>query len=69
MNYLLGEDWQKYFDVVIARAKKPDFFVDKVRPFREFNKEIHMSSWNRVNRLEEGKIYLEVSITNCCKFS
>ncbi|XP_076062811.1 5' nucleotidase C isoform X2 [Oratosquilla oratoria] len=59
MSYLLGENWQDYFDVVIANAKKPAFFTDCVRPFRELNKEIHMQTWGPVHKLEKGKIYLE----------
>ena len=60
MTYLLGENWHSYFDVVIAKAKKPDFFVDKMRPFREFIKEVHMTDWGPVTALEKGKVYLEV---------
>ncbi len=26
MTYLLGEEWQKYFDIVICQARKPSFF-------------------------------------------
>lgn len=62
MNYLLGENWQDYFDVVIAKAKKPDFFVDNMRPFRELVKELHVLCWDPVKSLDKGKIYLEVSL-------
>ena len=61
MSYILGENWRQYFDVVVASAKKPDFFTDKMRPFRELNTEIHAQAWDPVNKLEQGKIYLEVS--------
>ncbi|MCL4121554.1 UNVERIFIED_CONTAM: hypothetical protein GTU68_003795 [Idotea baltica] len=64
MSYLLGDNWQDYFDVVIARAKKPEFFVDGMRPFRELIKEIHMTCWGPVKSLEQGKVYLEGNLTS-----
>lgn len=60
MSYLLGENWRDYFDVVVASAKKPAFFTDSMRPFRELNEEIHIKTWGPVTKLEKGKIYLEV---------
>lgn len=60
MTYLLGEDWRQYFDVVIASAKKPAFFTDSMRPFRELNEEILVQTWGPVTNLEKGKVYLEV---------
>jgi hypothetical protein len=26
MSYLLGEDWQNFFDIIICQARKPSFF-------------------------------------------
>lgn len=60
MTYLLGEDWREYFEVVIASAKKPAFFTDCMRPFRELNEEILVQTWGPVTSLEKGKVYLEV---------
>lgn len=60
MTYLLGEGWREYFDVVIASAKKPAFFTDSMRPFRELNEEILVQTWGPVTSLEKGKVYLEV---------
>lgn len=60
LSYLLGEDWREFFDVVVASAKKPAFFTDSMRPFRELNEEIHTQTWGPVTQLEKGKIYLEV---------
>lgn len=60
MSYLLGPDWRDYFDVVVASAKKPAFFVDSMRPFRELNTHERVQSWGPVNSLQKGKIYLEV---------
>ena len=62
MTYLLGEDWRQYFDVVIASAKKPAFFTDSMRPFRELNEEILVQTWGPVTSLETGKVYLEVCV-------
>lgn len=62
MTYLLGENWRQYFDVVIASAKKPAFFTDSMRPFRELNEEILVQTWGPVTSLEKGKVYLEVCI-------
>jgi len=59
MSYLLGPDWRNYFDVVIAAAKKPAFFVEGMRPFRELNIDENMQRWGPVKKLEKGKIYLE----------
>ncbi|XP_042861685.1 5'-nucleotidase domain-containing protein 2-like isoform X2 [Penaeus japonicus] len=59
LSYLLGENWRDYFDVVVASAKKPAFFTDSMRPFRELNEEIHTQTWGPVTQLEKGKIYLE----------
>ncbi|KAG0721009.1 5'-nucleotidase domain-containing protein 2 [Chionoecetes opilio] len=59
MTYLLGENWREYFDVVIASAKKPAFFTDCMRPFRELNEEILVQTWGPVTSLEKDKVYLE----------
>nr|XP_053629304.1 5'-nucleotidase domain-containing protein 3-like isoform X1 [Cherax quadricarinatus] len=59
MSYILGENWRDYFDVVVANAKKPAFFTDSMRPFRELNEEIHVQTWGPVTSLDKGKIYLE----------
>ena len=61
MSYLLGEKWRDYFDVVVASAKKPAFFTDSMRPFRELNEQLLVQTWGPVDRLEKDKIYLEVS--------
>lgn len=62
MIYLLGENWRDYFDVVVANAKKPNFFVVN-RPFRELNEEIDSQTWLPVNKLEKGKVYLEGNLS------
>lgn len=62
MSYLLGPDWRDYFDVVVAGAKKPAFFVDSMRPFRELDPANRVQSWGPVQSLQKGKIYLEASL-------
>uniref|UniRef100_A0A6A7FZ48 5'-nucleotidase domain-containing protein 3-like n=2 Tax=Hirondellea gigas TaxID=1518452 RepID=A0A6A7FZ48_9CRUS len=59
MTFLLGDNWRDYFDVVVAGAKKPAFFVDNMRPFRELLVSERVQSWETVDSLEKGKIYLE----------
>ncbi|KAA0201849.1 hypothetical protein HAZT_HAZT000276 [Hyalella azteca] len=64
MNFLLGPDWRDYFDVVVAGAKKPAFFVDRMRPFRELDTSPQgVQSWGPVECLEKGKIYLEGNLS------
>ncbi|CAL4122761.1 unnamed protein product [Meganyctiphanes norvegica] len=66
MTYILGENWRDYFDVVVANAKKPNFFVIN-RPFRELNEEIDTQTWGPVNTLEKGKVYLEGNLNHLQK--
>ncbi|KAF2368224.1 HAD-superfamily hydrolase subfamily IG 5'-nucleotidase [Trinorchestia longiramus] len=63
MQYLLGPDWREYFDVVVAGAKKPAFFVDRMRPFRELDTTLGVQSWGPVECLEKGKIYIEGNLS------
>jgi len=82
MSYLLGSNWQDYFDVIICQARKPSFFggekrffhleflIDFImkqcvfvfvfRPFREIDTSKNSKSWNRIQKLEHGKVYVEV---------
>ncbi|XP_067010623.1 5'-nucleotidase domain-containing protein 3 [Anabrus simplex] len=59
MKFLVGEDWCDFFDVIIVQARKPKFFTDESRPFREYNKKSGTQLWDRVHKLEKGKIYYE----------
>jgi hypothetical protein len=60
MEFLVGNDWMQYFDVVIVQARKPKFFTDESRPFRIYDRESRTQLWDRVTSLEKGKIYYEV---------
>ncbi|XP_037051227.1 5'-nucleotidase domain-containing protein 3-like [Bradysia coprophila] len=59
MEMLAGDDWQRFFDVVIVNARKPRFFTDLSRPIREFDVTTNTHLWDRVVALDKGKIYYE----------
>ena len=61
MNYMLGQDWRRLFDIVIVSAKKPSFFSAKKRHFRVYSPRTGRLKWQKVVRLERGKIYSGVS--------
>lgn len=61
MTLLVGNDWQDFFDVVIVQARKPRFFTDESRPIRMFDTDTGVHLWDRVSKLDRGKIYCEVS--------
>ncbi|KAK6057977.1 HAD superfamily hydrolase, 5'-nucleotidase, partial [Cooperia oncophora] len=56
MTYMLGEDWRKYFKYIVVLAKKPTFFKGR-EPFRIYDPELEIMSFEKVHRLEEGQIY------------
>lgn len=60
MAMLIGRDWKDYFDVIIVQARKPRFFTEKSRPIRVFDEYSGTHVWDRVTKLEKGKIYYEV---------
>ncbi|CAF1314247.1 unnamed protein product [Adineta ricciae] len=64
MSYLLGENWQDFFDVIICQARKPSFFAEQKRPFREIDVDKNSKLWARVQKLEHGKVYVEGNLTN-----
>ncbi|XP_014771704.1 5'-nucleotidase domain-containing protein 3 [Octopus bimaculoides] len=57
MRYIVGPDWQSLFDVVITNARKPKFFNEATRPFRIYDAHTGTQSWDRVHRLDKGKVY------------
>ncbi|XP_026287604.1 5'-nucleotidase domain-containing protein 3 isoform X2 [Frankliniella occidentalis] len=59
MTLLVGDDWIDHFEVVIVQARKPRFFTDESRPIRMFDTETGVHLWDRVTKLERGKIYCE----------
>lgn len=62
MTLLAGSDWRNYFDVIIVQARKPKFFTDESRPIRLYDEVNKTHVWDRVSKLEKGKIYYEVNI-------
>ncbi|CAM2700732.1 unnamed protein product [Rotaria socialis] len=63
MTYLLGKSWTDFFDIIICQAKKPSFFGAQKRPFREINTHNNSKSWDRVHKLQNGKVYVEGNLT------
>lgn len=59
---LAGKDWRNVFDVVIVQARKPRFFTDESRPMRLFDERTGTHLWDRVTKLERGKIYYEGTV-------
>ncbi|GLV43120.1 5' nucleotidase C [Carabus blaptoides fortunei] len=62
MELLVGENWKDYFDVVIVQARKPRFFTDESRPIRVYDEQSGAHVWDRVSKLEKGKIYYEGTV-------
>ncbi|XP_059482720.1 5'-nucleotidase domain-containing protein 3 isoform X1 [Neocloeon triangulifer] len=62
MSYIVGADWQTFFDVIIVQARKPKFFTDESRPIRLYDTGSKTQLWDRVTRLEKGQIYYEGTI-------
>lgn len=62
MGMMAGKDWRQYFDVVIVQARKPRFFTDESRPIRVYDEKSGTHVWDRVVRLEKGKIYYEGTV-------
>ncbi|XP_057853857.1 uncharacterized protein LOC131063905 isoform X3 [Cryptomeria japonica] len=51
-----GDSWQDLFDVVIALADKPNFYMSD-RPFRYYDKEKDILTFSKVDAFEPHKIY------------
>lgn len=69
MSLMVGKDWESFFDVIIVQARKPRFFTDESRPMRIYDKERDTNLWDRINHLEKGVIYYEVSKSCFSKIS
>ncbi|XP_046673635.1 5'-nucleotidase domain-containing protein 3 isoform X2 [Homalodisca vitripennis] len=63
MSWMVGDDWENYFDVIIVQARKPLFFTDESRPLRVYDKEKDTYLWDRVTELKKGTIYFEGTIS------
>ncbi|KAK6167228.1 hypothetical protein SNE40_021312 [Patella caerulea] len=57
LKYMIGEDWGDMFDVIIVNARKPKFFNETSRPFRQFDVASNKQSWASVQSLQKGHIY------------
>eukprot|EP00092_Neocalanus_flemingeri_P070785 GFUD01086912.1.p1 GENE.GFUD01086912.1~~GFUD01086912.1.p1 ORF type:complete len:506 (+),score=165.74 GFUD01086912.1:97-1614(+) len=57
MSFMVGKEWREYFDVIIVQAGKPHFFTNNAKPFREVDIERKIFLWDKVAKLEKGKIY------------
>ena len=69
MRYMIGDDWRSLFDIVVVQARKPKFFTQQSRPFRKFNIGSDRMAWNRVEKLEKGKVYMEGTVFELLKVS
>lgn len=59
MKYVLGDKWMDLWDAVIVTAGKPVFYTASGRPFREVNTETNRVRFQKVTKLETGKVYTE----------
>lgn len=62
MKALIGAEWKDFFDVVIVQARKPRFFTDTTRPFRLLDEKTGTHAWDRVSKLEKGRVYYEGTV-------
>lgn len=68
LQFLLGADWQEFFDVVIVSAGKPGFYTSN-RPFRQVDKRTGKIRWTEVTTLEKGKVYSHGSLEGLTKLT
>ncbi|VDO04019.1 unnamed protein product [Rodentolepis nana] len=57
MKYVVGNGWERFFDVIIVKANKPDFFRSNSAPFREVDESGAFQSWAECTKLERGRLY------------
>jgi len=62
MTHLFNADWRDLFQVVIVNARKPQFFSDGDRPFRNINIEKAMYLWDHVEEFEKHGVYGEGNV-------
>lgn len=62
MKFLVGNDWKKFFDVIIVQARKPRFFTEESRPLKIYDEINHTQLWDRVTKLSKGTIYSEGTV-------
>lgn len=62
MKLVGGSSWRDLFDVVIVNARKPRFFTDETRPIRLYDERTNSHMWDRVTKLEKGRVYCEGTV-------
>ena len=66
---MIGDDWRDLFEIVVVQARKPKFFTQQSRPFRKFNIAGDRMTWDRVSKLEKGKVYMEGTVFELLKMT
>jgi len=57
MKYMVDTNWRDLFQIIIVNAGKPHFFTNTSQPFRHYDISRRVYSWDKVTKLEKGKIY------------
>ncbi|CAH8445435.1 unnamed protein product [Heterobilharzia americana] len=57
LKFLIGEDWQELFDVIISRANKPTFFKSQLGQFRRTDTSGTFKHWEAVRAFQRGHMY------------
>uniref|UniRef100_A0A5K4FBN5 5'-nucleotidase domain-containing protein 3 n=2 Tax=Schistosoma mansoni TaxID=6183 RepID=A0A5K4FBN5_SCHMA len=57
LKFLVGNDWQELFDVIISRANKPSFFKSPLGQFRRTDISGTFKDWEAVQTFKRGQIY------------
>ncbi|KAL3910519.1 MAG: hypothetical protein SGARI_002083, partial [Bacillariaceae sp.] len=57
MKYVIGDNWMDLWDAVIVSAGKPAFYTEKRRPFREVEKATNRVRFQKVEKLQTGRVY------------
>eukprot|EP00928_Gymnodinium_smaydae_P081627 TRINITY_DN65109_c0_g1_i1.p1 TRINITY_DN65109_c0_g1~~TRINITY_DN65109_c0_g1_i1.p1 ORF type:complete len:291 (-),score=76.25 TRINITY_DN65109_c0_g1_i1:4-876(-) len=61
MKHMLGDDWQRLFDVVVVTAGKPAFYTQS-KPFRQVSKVTGAIDFKPISELRSGLVYCDGSI-------
>jgi len=68
MSHVVGEDWQTFFDVVVASAGKPGFYTQS-RPFREVSKRTGRVKFKPIEELEPDEVYCQGSVSELMRLT
>jgi len=72
MRHVIGNDWKDVWEAVIVSAGKPRFYTDDARPFRLVDEDTGQISFEKITRLEPGKVYAEgclKELTKCINWT